>query len=307
MSVTILGARIKAIQKKLAVPQSGVYDLPLIIKLETLMGITSTAKSFQLRKEAIQRKLGFTGNDVDGIFGVNTTTRIEQFVGRLLPAIPPSASMLVSTKALDLIVQSEISSEATYNTKYKHPVWPGSSSGITIGIGFDLGYFSESKIENLWSPFLSAAKINILKSVAGLTGAAAQKALRDNKGGIKLISIDFKYAQEVFYTASLPAYAKAVKSIYPAIAKLPPDAQGALLSLVYNRGNSLDGDRRREMRNIVPMVAAVNLKGIASQVRSMKRLWDTAATKGLVIRREKEALLIENARNFYNIDEVVVV
>lgn len=307
MPVTNLSPRIKAIQKKLAVPQSGEYDLPLIKKLEEVMGITSIAKTFQLRKEAVQRKLGFTGKAVDGIFGVNTTTRLELYVTSLLPVIPPSASMLVSKKGLDLIVQSEITSEAVYNSKYKNPVWPGSSSGITIGIGFDLGYYTASKIADTWSPFLSVSNINKLKSVAGLTGVAAQKALRDNKGSIKSIVIDYKDALEVFYTNSLPAYAKAVKVIYPDVAKLPPDAQGALLSLVYNRGNSLDGDRRREMKNIAALVTAGNLPGIAAQIRSMKRLWVTAATKGLVIRREKEAVLVENARDFYNVEDVVVV
>ena len=49
------------------------------------------------------------------------------------------------------------------------------------------------------------------------------------------------------------------------------------------------------MRNIVPLVASGNLKGIAREIRSMKRLWDPQKLPGLIKRREKEAVLVENA------------
>ena len=154
---------------------------------------------------------------------------------------------------------------------------------------------------------MSAAGINKLKAVAGLKGIAAKNALKNNLGNIKSVSVDYRSALEVFYSNSVPAYAKSTIAIYADINNLPPDAQAALLSIVYNRGNSLAGDRRREMKNIVALVSAGNLRGIAAEIRSMKRLWTTPDTKGLVIRREKEAVLVENATVFFNMDEVIVV
>jgi hypothetical protein len=60
---------------------------------------------------------------------------------------------------------------------------------------------------------------------------------------------------------------------FPGINELSPDAQGALVSLVFNRGTSMEGDRRREMRAIQAAVANGDLQEIADQLRSMKRLW----------------------------------
>lgn len=304
---TDLSPRIKAIQKIIKVPITGNYDLATINALVTKMELQPADNTLQTKKESIQKKLGFTGKQVDGIFGVNTTTRLETFVSPKLPSLPAGASMIVSKKGLDLIVQSEISSEAIYNVKYKKPIWPKSESGVTIGIGYDLGFETAAGIEADWKDFISAADITKLKAVAGKKGVAAKDALASNVGGIKSVSIPFETAKTVFYMNSLPAYARSTKSAYPDIAALPPDAQAALLSIVYNRGASLTGDRRREMKNIVPLVTSGDLPGIAAEIRSMKRLWTTPDTRGLVIRREKEAVLVENATFFFNPGDVIIV
>ena len=49
------------------------------------------------------------------------------------------------------------------------------------------------------------------------------------------------------------------------------------------------------MKAIEPMVIAKDLKGIAEQIRSMKRLWDKEKLRGLHDRRDKEAQIIEEA------------
>src|SRR3954469_1955588 len=55
--------------------------------------------------------------------------------------------------------------------------WPEGSSGITIGIGYDLGFVTEDQFEEDWSPFLSSDEIDRLKDVIGLSGdKAAQRA-----------------------------------------------------------------------------------------------------------------------------------
>jgi GH24 family phage-related lysozyme (muramidase) len=72
---------------------------------------------------------------------------------------------------------------------------------------------------------------------------------------------------------------------------LPGDCAAALVSLVFNRGTSLSGDRRREMSNIQALLRTGNLKEIPNQFREMKRLWPQ--TEGLRSRRIQEADLFE--------------
>jgi len=83
---------------------------------------------------------------------------------------------------------------------------------------------------------------------------------------------------------------------------LHPGAAGAIVDLVYNRGTSLVGDRRREMKALVPLIAAADYKGIAAELRSMRRLWDGIPEEGkqyeerysgLVFRCEKRADLVD--------------
>jgi GH24 family phage-related lysozyme (muramidase) len=64
--------------------------------------------------------------------------------------------------------------------------------------------------------------------------------------------------------------------------------------MIYNRGNKLDGDNRKEMRAIVDLVAKSDYEGIADQIERSKRLWENGLD-GLVKRREEEADLILNS------------
>jgi hypothetical protein len=131
----------------------------------------------------------------------------------------------------------------------------------------------------------------LLKSVSKFTGQVAKNALP----GVKSVTIPFTTAITVFSTITLPQYAGMTRSRYPGVEKLPPDAQGALLSLIYNRGTGIEGDTRREMKNIIPLVAAGDLAGIAAEIRSMKRIWKNKNLPGLIERREKEAQMVENS------------
>ena len=77
------------------------------------------------------------------------------------------------------------------------------------------------------------------------------------------------------------------------------DVQGALVSLVYNRGtrmaDSPGTDDRREMRAIRDLVAEGLVVGIPEQLRSMQRLWIGKGLDGLIRRREAEAQLVDSA------------
>jgi GH24 family phage-related lysozyme (muramidase) len=75
--------------------------------------------------------------------------------------------------------------------------------------------------------------------------------------------------------------------------RLHPNAQAALVSLVFNRGNSLVGERRSEMRAIRDAVARSDHREIARQLRAMVRLWrGTDIERGMTRRRNAEAALV---------------
>jgi GH24 family phage-related lysozyme (muramidase) len=167
--------------------------------------------------------------------------------------------------------------------------WPGGQSGVTIGIGYDLGQCSIEEFKQEWGDVLDAATIERLCPTVGLAGdkaRAAAKTLTD-------VKIPIAAGEKVFFERSMPKYQQRTANAFPGVEKLPADAQGALVSLVYNRGTSFKGDSRREMRAIRDLVPQRDLKSIAEQIRAMKRLWEGKGLAGLIRRREDEAALIE--------------
>ena len=52
--------------------------------------------------------------------------------------------------------------------------WPGGDSGITIGLGYDLGYESAGDFETDWQVLLGAGDFTTLSQVVGLKGTDAQ-------------------------------------------------------------------------------------------------------------------------------------
>ena len=87
--------------------------------------------------------------------------------------------------------------------------------------------------------------------------------------------------------------------------QLHPNAQAALLSLVYNRGTSLSGPHRTEMAAIKELVVQKDYKGISQQIRSMKRLWENKGLDGLLKRRDDEARLVRQTD--VNLEEDAIV
>ena len=209
--------------------------------------------------------------------------------------------MKVSKKAIDLIIQSEINSEKYYNQKLIHPTFPGGASGITIGLGYDLGYNTPQKIKEDWNKLPEDAII-LLQSVAGFKGDSAKTKLTTV---IKNIVVPLEIAKEVFYKNTLPRFAKLASTSYPALPELFPDAIGAITSLVFNRGNALKGINREEMQNLVSLISKKDYKGIAQEVRNMKRIWVGKNLDGLITRREAEAKLIENSNRTYLDNELL--
>jgi GH24 family phage-related lysozyme (muramidase) len=196
---------------------------------------------------------------------------------------------MISTKAIQLIIQHEIGGRAVYDKKYNKPIWAGGESGITIGIGADLGYTSDKQFMADWSGAINLNYINALRPTIGIKGIQAKAML---KGEILNVRIPYNTAYEVFVKSSLPRYYAMTKKIYPNMDLLNDDTKGALVSVVYNRGNRLEGDSRAEMRAIVDLIAKQDYEGIAEQIEKSKRLWENKGLDGLVKRRESEADLI---------------
>ncbi|MEO6304797.1 MAG: hypothetical protein ABIP51_16675 [Bacteroidia bacterium] len=205
-------------------------------------------------------------------------------------------SLIISKKSVDAIVNFEVGSENLYNRRYTHPVLPGVNSGITIGIGYDLGMSSVSTIIKDWTGFVSNNDLALIKKAAGLTQTKAKEVLPL----LKNVTVSYHDAEEVFIK-DLSNYAAQALHIYPGLEKLNPDTVGAIISLVYNRGSLInDTDRRKEMKALVGFIAAADYINIAAQFRSMKRLWSSKTAQGLITRREVEALLVDGSQRVYS-------
>lgn len=254
------------------------------------------ATPIQARVRRIQQALGL---HADGLLGPETLTALEQRLGVVPPA--SSFSLEVSTSSLALLVQFEVSSRAHYERRLTRPMWPGEASGVTIGIGYDLGMTPKAQITSDWQGELSDIDVARLTMAHGVTGAAAATLTRS----LRDIQIPFAVAERIFYRCTLPRFAKLTRSAYPGVQSLPADAQGMLLSLIYNRGPSLAGARRREMLAIKKIVAsaAPDLGAIAEQFESMMRLWPESA--GLQQRRRREAAVIRAADRNYEEADIV--
>jgi hypothetical protein len=195
----------------------------------------------------------------------------------------------VSTAARDLIIHYEVGGEAYYRKYLQRPTYPGGASGVTVGFGYDCGYNSAAQIRKDWGGRLGKAEVEALASTAGLKGTRAANEI----GRVKwLVSVPWETARAVFEQSTMPRFAALTKSAFPDIASAHPHGQGAILSLSFNRGTSMSGDSRREMREIRDNLRPAPAK-IPASIRSMKRLWIGKGLDGLLLRREAEAKLFE--------------
>ena len=173
--------------------------------------------------------------------------------------------------------------------------WPGGASGVTIGIGYDLGYVTVDQYESDWGERLGTDVRGRLKDAVGLRAVRAKNRAPD----LADIRVRRAPSEEVFTQRTIPLYTVRASQAFPGFEALPADVQGALVSLVYNRGASMvddsPEDRRREMRAIRDAVAEDDLQEIAGQLRAMKRLWVGKGLDGLLTRRDAEAALVESA------------
>ena len=183
------------------------------------------------------------------------------------------------------------------------PASETSKSGVTIGIGYDLGYCSAAQLRRDWRGRIADADIETLEKLCRLKSEKARAKV--GLASVKRITVPLDAAREVFYAVSLPAYAAKCMKAYPGVERLPADAQSAMLSLVFNRGTARSGSRRREMKALTTLIPKADLDGIAGQLISMKRLWAGKGLDGLLARRDRESALVRGAQRTYREDELV--
>jgi hypothetical protein len=194
--------------------------------------------------------------------------------------------MKISQSAIDLIVREEVSSKAYYERHYTHPEWPGGASGVTVGIGYDLGYASVAKINADWIGKVDSDTLQAMAECAGVKGDAARglSARMHNR-----ITVSWDAAMAVFMGRDVPNWIAATVRALPNCDLLSPTCLGVLVSLNYNRGTggyTAGGDRNSEMRGIKAAMIAKRFDAIPALLDSMARLWPGSGVSG---RRHREA------------------
>ncbi len=229
------------------------------------------------------------------------------------PAVSAELAQRVSEKAFQLIVRHETGGRDYYEKVYKaRPVWPGASSGVTIGFGYDLGYQDSAEAFAAdWAGVLPREHVELLKPAVGLrsTGSDREEKIAEIKALLKTlvaagVRIPWEPSEQVFKAVTVPRFAALTAGKLPGHDILSSDCFGALVSLTFNRGPSYDRehvpekdrlDRFREMRGIKAALAEGDVERIPGLIRSMKRLWrGMSVERELTRRRENEARLFED-------------
>ena len=188
------------------------------------------------------------------------------------------------------VVEFETGGKSYYEKFLKKMSWPKGESGITMGIGADLGYMTKEEFEKFFSKYFTKKQCERLNDVIGLKGENAKNALSK----VKDIELSWDNAYKAFIEWTLPKFWKMTSDLWVGLDKLKEPAQIALVSIVFNRGSAIKGPSRVEMVNIKPYVMCQNYNAIAKEIRSMKRLWQGKGLDGLIKRREAEAKMVED-------------
>jgi hypothetical protein len=216
--------------------------------------------------------------------------------------LPTDWKSTISPAGYQFIVRWETGGQDYYEKVIKgRPEWPGYSSGVTIGCGWDLGYHGLAEFRAQWSTRLSRADFDRLVPTVGFRTIEPNRATKvaQAKALVRSLSdivVPWTVAIEQFDNVKYPAL---IRQLYQALDNLGwihPHCRAALLSLTFNRGPafSLSGPRYLEMHSIGDAMRSGTMEalaGIPDLIRSMKRLWGSASS--LSQRREGEALLFE--------------
>lgn len=207
----------------------------------------------------------------------------------VLPPPPPltaaGKALLLSSAGRTLVLEFETGGRSGYDP---HPEWPGGASGVTVGIGYDCGYYSPKVIMSDWSVLKSTDRTRL----AGTSGLTGQKA-RAKRLEVKDIFVAWAIATDVFDRVDVAREYSNAKRAVPGFEDLRPNAQAAWISLGFNRGWQMSGPNRTEMRAARDFAPKRDYEGMARQFVKMKRVWTgTSIQNGMYRRRDAEAKLL---------------
>ncbi|MBD9633904.1 pesticin C-terminus-like muramidase [Pseudomonas sp. PDM19] len=277
------------------------YTAKRMEPLDKLLGHTRTEPILNWIAEKGRRKaLGFW-DDVWGKVGLPEAAKVYHlhptgFVCWLKRVCPKDCTTetyeLDTTKGTYRVTKESFEYILKTEGFREKPYVPGGASGVTIGYGYDLGQQKTEQVRIDLSGIYSDTEIDQLVAVIGKQGDNARSVV----GSLSGITISKPRALELALKMK-KRYAQLVVEAYPQSINLHPHCQGALLSLVINRGNSLDKpdlESRLEMAQIADDLNIEKYELIPSRLRSMKRLWiGKPGMGGLITRREAEAKLFE--------------
>ncbi len=224
------------------------------------------------------------------------TGTADEALWQWLLAQPEPYSKLASD-GIAFIAAEETGGLGYYDKITQWPHYPGQASGITIGVGYDLRFNTDADFLATWGQHLDTDTIKSLQQDIGQKGTAKRANELKQQG----ILVPFKAAWPVFVHKTLPRFYELTLGIYPSLETLPDLCRSVLVSLVFNRGSSLDGPSRKEMRAIRDILASAAssdlnkpkrkmlLTDVEDELVAMQRLW--GAGSGLAKRRQAEANL----------------
>lgn len=200
-----------------------------------------------------------------------------------------------SAKALSLILEYEVGGGRAYYEKYlSGPTWPGGASGMTLAIGIDCGYYTPTELREIFN-FLPDSQIKAIQDASGKKGQSGKEYTSSVRN--LNIKITWDQAVEIFDKYTWPKFAMLAERTFPGLDQLCDNAYGAIVSLVFNRGSSLAGDSRREMRDIKDLIPKKDYRTIAIEIQKMKRIWQGKGLDGLLARRDAESALVLSCTN----------
>ena len=207
-----------------------------------------------------------------------------------IPLDPVSKTKPYEVLGLDgvnAIIEFEVGTEGYYNKNLISVIRPKTDdSGCTFGVGYDVGFVTEPELVRDWAGYVSDEDLSAMKKCIGKHGAMADEV----KGQASTVRIPYSVAVRQFVERTLPKWIDRSRALWPNFNSLKPNQRAALTSIAFNRGTSLDGRRRDEMRAIVATLANNNLTPVPRLIRSMSR-WHTL--EGLRKRRHHEAAMFE--------------
>lgn len=195
----------------------------------------------------------------------------------------------LSAEGHSLIIEYEVGGPSDYN-RNPHPEAPDARySGITEGIGYDNSTVAAPLIREDWRS-LGHQTADRLAATHPYSGRIAQQHLHE----VIDILVTWPNAIDVFDHVDVTRTWQTCQRTFHGFDDLRPNAQAALISLVFNRGNSMAGPNRVEMRAIRDLVPKRDYFGIAAQFRKMIHVWEgTSIYNGMARRRLAEAELVE--------------